>query len=74
MLLALSTQVSAPVLQEVTPTLQTLGLVLHARPAVQSTQLPPLLQTLFGPQDEPADRCVLLLHTIEPVAQLVMPV
>jgi len=32
------------------------------------------LQTLFGPQDDPADLCALLLHTIDPVAQLVIPV
>jgi hypothetical protein len=73
-LLPLSTQVSAPVPHQVTPTLQTLGLVLQATPAVQSTQLALPLQTLFVPQDAPVALCVLLLQTIDPVAQLVMPV
>ena len=74
LLVLLSTQVDTPVPHQVTPTLQSLGLVLQARPAVQSTQLPPLLQTLSVPQDAPVDLCVLLLQTIDPVAQLVMPV
>jgi len=74
-LLVLSTQVCAPVLQEVTPTLQTWpGFSMQASPAVQSMQLALPLQTLFGPQDEPVALCMLSLHAIDPVAQLVMPV
>ncbi len=46
----------------------------HASPAVQSTQVPPLLHTLFGPHDAPVVLCALSLHTIEPVEQLVTPV
>ena len=74
-LLAPSTQVCAPVLQEVMPNMQALpGFVSHASPAMQSMQFALPLQTLFGPQDDPADLCALLLHTIDPVAQLVIPV
>jgi hypothetical protein len=62
-------------MQEVTPFLQTLfGLAVHDAPAVQGTQLPPLLQTMFVPQDVPVAFCVLLLQTDAPVEQLVMPV
>jgi hypothetical protein len=43
--------------------------------AVQATQLPALLQTMFVPQDVPvAFWVVLLLQTIVPVLQLVTPV
>ena len=52
-----STQVIAPVVHEVTPTLQTPGLVLHAVPAVQAPQTPELLQTMFVPQLLPASCC-----------------
>lgn len=71
---ALSTQVIAPVLHEVMPILQTVGLVAHEAPAVQATQLPPLLQTIFVPQAAPGAFCVSLAQTIVPVVQLVMPV
>jgi hypothetical protein len=67
-------QVCAPVLQEVIPTLQAPGFVVHETPAVQGMQLPALLQTMFGPQAVPAAFCVLLLQTIVPVPQLVSPV
>jgi hypothetical protein len=66
--------VIVPVLQEVMPTLQMLGLFVHDTPAVQETQLPVLLQTMFGPQAVPAAFWVLLLHTIVPVLQLLTPV
>ena len=47
----------------------------HADPAaVQLTQVPALLQTMFGPQAVPTAFCVLLLQTIVPVLQLVIPV
>ena len=72
--LPLSTQVIAPVLHWVIPTLHWLGFVVQDAPAVQLTQIPRLLQTMFGPQAVPAGRCVVLLQTIVPVLQLVMPV
>ena len=46
----------------------------HARLAVQATQLPALLQTMFVPHEVPVVRWVLSLQTIVPVLQLVMPV
>ena len=58
----------------VIPTLHWLGFVVHETPAVQVTQVPALLQTMFGPQAVPTGLCVLLLQTIVPVLQLVMPV
>ena len=73
-LLPESMQVIAPVLQEVMPTLQMLGFVVHDTPAVQETQLPALLHTMLAPQAVPAAFCVLLLHTIVPVLQLLTPV
>lgn len=48
------TQVSAPVLQEVTPTRQAVGLVLQPTPASQFAQIPPGLQTRLVPQLVPA--------------------
>jgi hypothetical protein len=71
---ALSTQVIAPVVHEVTPTLQKVGLVLHDAPAVHAPQTPEPLQTLFVPQLLPA---VLLLavsmQVVAPVVQDVVP-
>jgi len=72
-LLPLSMQVGTPVLHEVMPTLQMLGLFVHDTPAVQGRQLPALLQTMLGPQAVPGASCVLLLQTIVPVPQLVTP-
>lgn len=70
-----STQVNAPVEHDVTPTLQRWpGLVSHDRLAVQATQVPALLHTMFVPQDVPVVSWVLLLQTMVPVLQLVMPV
>jgi len=73
-LLLLSMQVWAPVAQDVTPVLHWFGFVLHAAPAVHGTHAPALLQTRLVPQPVPAAFCVLSLHTIAPVAQLLMPV
>jgi hypothetical protein len=67
-------QVCTPVLHEVMPTLQTLGFVVHDTPAVHAMQLPALLHTMFGPQAVPGAFCVLSLHTIVPVPQVVTPV
>ena len=62
-------------MHDVVPFLQALlGLVVQDCPAVHGTQLPPELHTMFVPQGVPADFCVLLLHTIAPVMQFVMPV
>src|SRR5438552_18586338 len=71
-----SIQVCAPVVQEVTPLMHRLapGFVVHERPAVQATQPPLPLQTRLVPQAAPACLGVLLLQTIVPVLQLVMPV
>jgi hypothetical protein len=71
--LAPSTQVIAPVLQEVMPTLQTLGLELHDAPAVQATQLPPLLQTKSVPQAVPGALLPPSTQVMTPVAQDVVP-
>jgi hypothetical protein len=68
-----SRQVWTPVMHEVTPFAHWFGLVVQAAPAVQATQVPALLQTMFVPQLEPVIRCVPLLHTIVPVVQLVRP-
>jgi len=67
-------QVCAPVEQDVTPLTQRPGLVVHEIPAVHATQVPDPLQTMLVPQDAPAPLGVLLLQTIVPVEQLVMPV
>ena len=56
------------------PTLHWFGFVVHETPAVQLTQVPALLQTMFAPQAVPTGLCVLLLQTIVPVVQLVTPV
>ena len=50
------------------------GFVVQAAPAVHATQLPALLQTMLVPQGVPEAFCVLLLHVIAPVEQLLMPV
>ncbi len=73
-LLPPSTQVCTPVAQDVTPSLQALGLLVHAAPAVHATHAPELLQTMFVPQLVPVPFCVLFTHTIVPVVQVVMPV
>ena len=67
-------QVCAPVEHEVVPLLQTPGLPVQETPAVQAMQVPVLLQTMLVPQGVPGVLIVLLLHTIVPVVQLVMPV
>lgn len=52
-----STQSGPPVLQAITPRRQVEGLVEHPLPASHSTQLPPALQTDFGPQVVPGGAC-----------------
>jgi hypothetical protein len=73
-LLPPSMQVWTPVVQDVTPSLQVLGLLVQAAPAVHATQAPAPLQTMFVPQPVPVAFCVLFAHAIVPVVQVVMPV
>jgi hypothetical protein len=69
-----STHTGPPLAQEVVPTLQAVGLPVHAAPAVQETQEPVPLQTRFVPQLVPAPMVVAVsTHTCAPVAQLVTP-
>jgi hypothetical protein len=72
-LLLPSTQVIAPVAQEVTPFLQTLGLVVHAPPAVQATHAPAPLQTRLVPQLVPAALLPPSTQVVVPVAQEMRP-
>jgi hypothetical protein len=73
-LLAPSMQFSTPFVQEVVPFLQKVGLVVQGTPAAQEMQVPAALQTMLVPQGVPAAFWALLLHTIVPVMQLVIPV
>jgi len=50
-----STQVMAPVEQELVPVLQLVGLPVHDWPAVQATHMPVPLQTMLVPQLTPGD-------------------
>src|SRR5206468_1387635 len=50
-----SIQIGAPVMQVMTPSLQTFGLVLHPAPSVHATQLPAELHTMFAPHIAPGD-------------------
>jgi hypothetical protein len=72
-LLPPSTQVEAPVAQEVVPFLQMFGLVVHACPAVHATQLPLPLQTWFMPHVVPAAVLPPSTHVIVPLEHDVMP-
>jgi hypothetical protein len=57
-LLLLSTQVWAPVEQDVVPFMQTFGLVVHAVPTPHATHVPEPLHTMFVPQPRPGDLLV----------------
>jgi len=73
-LLLPSTQVWAPVVQEVVPFLQVLfGLVLQATPAAHETQVPEPLQTMFVPQLVPGDLSPPSMQVRAPVAHEVTP-
>jgi hypothetical protein len=72
-LLAPSTHVIAPVMHEVWPALQTLGLVVQGAPAVQATQVPEPLQTMLVPQLTPGALLPPSMHVIAPDAQAVVP-
>jgi hypothetical protein len=73
-LLAPSTQVWAPVVQEVTPLLQLFGLVPHAELAVQETQVPEPLQTRLVPQPTPGAVLPPSTQVCAPVEQELVPV
>jgi hypothetical protein len=73
-LLPPSTQVWAPVMQEVTPSLHAFGLVVQATFAVHATHIAEALQTMLVPQLEPVGFSMLLTQVMVPVVQLVMPV
>jgi hypothetical protein len=69
-----SVQTDAPVLQEVVPVRHGFPLTLQLAPAVQLTQLPVELQTLFVPQLVPAaTRVPVSLQTGVPVEQDSIP-
>ena len=69
-----SMQVIAPVVQDVVPFLHLFGLVVHALPTVQATQVPVPLQTRSVPQLVPAVLLPLSTHVCAPDAQDVVPV
>ena len=73
-LFAPSRQIGAPVVHEIVPLLQMLGLPVHAMPIVQATQAPVLSQTLLVPQLAPSAFAMSLLHAIDPLVQVVTPV
>ena len=66
--------VCAPVVHDVTPEAQVLGLPVQDCPAVQATHAPEPSHTWLVPQTEPAERLPKSVQTEAPVAQLVMPV
>ena len=72
-LLPASTQVVAPVAQDVVPSLHALGFPEQALPAVHDPHIPDPLQTMFGPQLVPAALLPPSRHVITPVAQDVVP-
>jgi hypothetical protein len=73
-LLAPSMQVDAPVVQDVMPSRQTDGFVVHAVPAVHATQVPLPLQTWLVPQVVPAAVLPESRQRGEPIAQSTTPV
>jgi hypothetical protein len=68
-----SMHVCAPVLHEVTPSLQKVGFVVQLLPAVHDTQVPLLLHTRLLPQLVPVAFCEPLMHVWLPVLHEVMP-
>ena len=70
---ALSTQVAAPVEQEVTPALHRVGLTEQAFPSVQSRQAP-FLQTWLLPHAVPSAALTESMHLCAPVAHEVVPI
>ena len=72
-LLPPSTQVIAPVAQDVVPFRQMFGFVVHALPAVHAPQTPLLLQTMLVPQLAPGALRPPSMQVMTPVAQDVVP-
>lgn len=73
LLLFVSAQVGAPVVHDVVPALQGLGLVAHDWPAAQATHAPPPSQTWPTPQFVPALRFVPSPQLVVLPPQLVVP-
>jgi len=74
LLLVPSTQTGAPLVQAIIPFLQALlGLVVQDMPAVQATQVPEPLQTMFVPQLAPADLLPPSMQVMAPVVHMVVP-
>jgi len=69
-----STHAEVPVTHDVTPSRQTDGLVVHAVPAVQGTQVPVPLHTRFVPQVVPADVLPASRQRGAPIVQSTTPV
>jgi hypothetical protein len=72
-LLPPSTQVWAPVAQEVTPFLQALGLPVQGWPALHAMQAPPASQTMPTPQVVPAARFVPSVQVVALPLHIVVP-
>src|SRR5262249_29021725 len=72
-LLLPSTQVWAPVPQEVVPLRQMPGFVVQEAPAVQETHVPEALQTRLGPQVVPAVLALPSTHIWAPVVHEATP-
>src|SRR4051812_5824960 len=72
-LLVSSTQVDAPVEQDVVPFLQRFGFIVQEVPAVQATQAPEALHTMLGPHRAPAAFMVPFTHIWAPVVQEATP-
>jgi hypothetical protein len=68
-----STQVCAPVAQEVVPFLQMPGLVLHGCPEAQAAQVPLPSQTMPTPQLVPAVRFAPLMQVVALPLHIVVP-
>jgi hypothetical protein len=74
LLVVVSTQVIAPVVQAVVPSLHLFGFVAQVVPAVHGTQVPLPLQTILVPQEVPAVLLPPSTQVIAPVVHDVMPV
>lgn len=73
-MLPASTQVDAPVAQEVVPSLQIDGFEVQLSPEVHEAQVAPLVQTMLVPQLVPGGSGLSSMQVEEPVAHEVVPV
>ncbi len=73
LLLVLSTQVIAPVRQDVVPILHWFELVVQVLPAVQAMHMPVPLHTMFVPQPVPPALLLPSMQVVAPVEQDVVP-